>query len=131
MAEKILSTDFNQNDDELEIDSIKKITLQLDDVPNFLQKDLPTDLINYKSIRMFKRFEISTHFLRIDPAHWDNQEDFKTGKQIINAMKIVNDTAERGVKLMEEYNTKFTKDEEQKQFLLQVKTINIIFNSIN
>lgn len=121
MAEKILSTDFNQNDYELEIDSRKKITLQLDDVPNFLQKDLPTDLINYKSIRMFKRFEISTHFLRIDPAHWGNQEDFKTGKQIINAMKIVNDTAERGVKLMEEYNTKFTKDEEQKQFLLQVK----------
>ncbi|XP_050526437.1 uncharacterized protein LOC126897076 [Daktulosphaira vitifoliae] len=116
MAEKILS--YNDDDDE-ETNLNKKLTLTPDDVPNFLQKDLPTDLITSKSIEMFKRFKIQTIFLSIDPAYWNYQEDFKTGREIIKSLKIVNDTAERGVKLMEEYNDKFTKDEEQKQFLLQ------------
>jgi len=33
---------------------------------------------------------------------------------------VVNDVAERNVKLIEEYNTILTKDEDQKQYLLQV-----------
>jgi len=40
-------------------------------------------------------------------------------KKIINSLKIVNDTAERAVKLMEEYNSTLTLDEEQKQFILK------------
>lgn len=47
---------------------------------------------------MFKSFGISTNFLSIDPVHWYNPKDYNTGKQIINSLKIVNDTAERGVK---------------------------------
>lgn len=35
---------------------------------------------------------------------------------------VVNDTAERHVKLMDEFNNKITNDEEQKQFLSQVNT---------
>jgi len=38
---------------------------------------------------------ISTKFLTIDPAHWHNQDDY----EIIKSLKIVNDTAEWGVKL--------------------------------
>lgn len=33
---------------------------------------------------------------------------------------VVNDVAERNVKLIEEYNTILTKDEDQKQYHLQV-----------
>ena len=32
----------------------------------------------------------------------------------------MNDTAERGIKLFEDFNTLLMKDEEEKQFLLQV-----------
>ena len=35
-------------------------------------------------------------------------------------MKVTNDLAERGVKLMEEYNKIHTNDEQQKQYLLQI-----------
>ena len=35
-------------------------------------------------------------------------------------MKVVNDIAERGVKLIEDYNKLITNDEQQKQYLLQV-----------
>jgi hypothetical protein len=45
---------------------------------------------------------------------------YKEAKNIISTLKIVNDNAERGVKLMEEFNDKFTKQEEQKQYVLQV-----------
>ena len=41
-------------------------------------------------------------------------------ESIVTALKVVNDTAERGVKLIQDYNLILTKDEEQKQFLLQV-----------
>jgi len=35
-------------------------------------------------------------------------------------LSVVNDLAKRGVALIEQYNSILTKDEEQKQFLLQV-----------
>ena len=35
-------------------------------------------------------------------------------------MKVTNDLAERGVKLMEQYNKILTNDEQQKQYLLQI-----------
>ena len=38
----------------------------------------------------------------------------------MNGFKVVNDTAERGVKLIQDFNSYLTKDEEQRQFLLQV-----------
>ena len=36
------------------------------------------------------------------------------------ALKVVNDTAERSVKLIHEYNSILTNDEDQKQYWLQV-----------
>lgn len=56
----------------------KTLSHTLDDVLHFFQKDLPTDLINSKSIRMFKNFEISIHLLNIYPVHRNNQEDYNT-----------------------------------------------------
>ena len=44
--------------------------------------------------------------------------DFKAAKKIVHSLRVVNDIAERGVALMEEYNKLMTTDEEQKQYLL-------------
>lgn len=51
---------------------------------------------------------------------WDENVDFQKGLEIVNTFRVTNDTAERGVKLMEEYNKVLTKNEEQKQYVLQV-----------
>ena len=51
---------------------------------------------------------------------WDKNEDFQKGLNIVNNLHVTNDTAERGVKLMEEYNMVLTKNEDQKQYVLQV-----------
>ena len=56
----------------------------------------------------------------ISPQRWKENEDFIEAKKIVRSLKVINDTAERGVQLITEFNNILTKNEEQKQFLLQV-----------
>jgi hypothetical protein len=56
----------------------------------------------------------------MDPTKWNDNLAYQSKKTTIDSLQIVNDTAERGVKLTEDFNEKFTKNENQKQFLLQV-----------
>lgn len=72
------------------------------------------------TFNFFKRFNISTHFLHSDPDDWSEDLDFLKGQGIVKRLKVVNDTAEWGVKLMQDYNASITKNEEQKQYVLQV-----------
>ncbi|KAJ8896580.1 hypothetical protein PR048_001924 [Dryococelus australis] len=46
--------------------------------------------------------------------------DYKQARATVQHLMIVNDNAERGVALMQEYNALITKNEDQKQYLLQV-----------
>lgn len=98
----------------------KKLCLKLEDVDEFLNKELPVNLLSYKSYKIFKRFGISSEYLKMNPTTWNNNFAYQSAKRTIDSLQIVNDTAERGVKLMEDFNDKFTKNENQKQFLLQV-----------
>jgi len=59
-------------------------------------------------------------FLEQHPSMWDENEDFQKGLEIVNTFRVTNDTANRGVKLMDEYNKVLTKNEDQKQYVLQV-----------
>lgn len=59
-------------------------------------------------------------FLDIDPKLWNENDQYKKGKKLVNNLHVVNDIAERGVKLIEDYNKLMTKNEDQKQYLLQV-----------
>jgi len=121
MAKRLLETNEEEiNADEQEKDSQKKIVLQFDDVQHFVCKDLPFELISNKSIQFFQRFRISPDFLHKDPSLWEITTEYKEAKDIIATLKVVHDSAERGVKLMEEFNDKFTKQEEQKQYVLRV-----------
>lgn len=69
----------------------------------------------------FERFKVDQEFLKSNSADWEGIASFIEAKEIIGQLRVVNDTAERGVKLMEEYNSLITKDEEQKQYVLQVE----------
>jgi hypothetical protein len=46
---------------------------------------------------------------------WEEDEAYKRSRGIVHAMRVVNDIAEWGVALMEEYNKLYTTNEEQKQ----------------
>lgn len=58
---------------------------------------------------------------------WGENEQYKRGQEIIGSLQVVNDTAERGVKLIQEFNSRITKNEDQKQYLLQVYFIDIVY----
>jgi len=104
-----------------------KLVLKIENVTDFLTKKFPEYLLHRQSLKLFKRLGINLSFLEIDPTEWKNNTNYKFGKKVVDALHIVNDTAERGVKLMEEFNEKFTKNEEQKQCLLQVSILNKTF----
>jgi hypothetical protein len=75
--------------------------------------------ISENSLKLFSRFGIDTSFLQYDPKTWDTNISFVNGKELINSLKVVNDTSERAVKLMTDFNEALIIDEEQKQYVLQ------------
>lgn len=55
----------------------------------------------------------------MDPASWDENISYLNAKETMKNLKVVNDTAERGVKLMQDFNGLLTADEEQREFILR------------
>ena len=64
---------------------------------------------------------MSEAFLTKDPATWCDDEDYKKARNIVSKLAVVN-KAERGVALIQNFNEKLVKDEEQLQFLLKVES---------
>ena len=77
---------------------------------------LPTcdlsDFVSYKTKSLFINFELQTDFFDLDPALWKDNEEYQTGSEFLQTLFVVNDTAERGVKFMKDYNHILTLDEE-------------------
>lgn len=97
----------------------KKFTMLPENVIHHKNRELE-QFIQPSSKNFFKRFNINTQFLDKDPSTWKNDDSYNAGLEIVKHLKVVNDSAERGVKLMEDFNNLFTKNENQKQFVLQV-----------
>lgn len=72
------------------------------------------------SMLLFHRLQLPTSFLSKDPSQWDADDDYKKCLETVKGLAVVNDRAERGVALIQTFNKKLTKDEDQLQFLLQV-----------
>lgn len=79
-----------------------------------------SDFVSEKTKTFFKQFGLSTSFLEFDPSTWESSFDYEEGWSLCQDLLVVNDTAERGVKLIKDYNKILTNDEEEKQLLLQV-----------
>lgn len=74
--------------------------------------------VSKKTKSFFERFDISSDFMDYEPSSWPQCPSYITGLQAVQKIIVVNDVSERKVKLMEEFNSILTNDEEQKQFLL-------------
>jgi hypothetical protein len=94
----------------------KRVELQ----PKDVQSSKLADFVTCNTRLFFERLEIAQNFLDKDPQEWNADEDYIRAKQFLSNLRVVNDVAERGVALIEQYKSILTKDEEQKQFLLQV-----------
>jgi len=106
---------LNDGSDEI----VKKISVKPHEVSSLVTKDL-SHFVTKNTKIFFERFGIDTHFLNDEPDEWINDTAYNDGANTVAHINVVNDTAKRGVKLIEEYNSILTKDEEQKQYLLQI-----------
>lgn len=89
------------------------------DVGKYSNKNL-SDFVTTETSRFFDRFCLSTEFMEFDPSSWETREDYLQGRSFCQGLNVVNDSAERGVKLMSDFNQILVKKEEEKQYLLQV-----------
>lgn len=72
------------------------------------------------SKRLFQRLNLPDEFLAKEPSLWEEDELFMEASKIVRGLAVVNDRAERGVALIQNFNKKLTRGEDQLQFLLQV-----------
>ncbi|KAL4091591.1 hypothetical protein QTP88_026257 [Uroleucon formosanum] len=104
---------------DIESEANKRIILKPNEIYDYAKKDI-NDFISIQSSNFFNRFGIPMDFLDLDPKLWNENDQYKKSKELVNNINVVNDIVERGVKLIEDYNKLLTKNEDQKQYLLQV-----------
>ena len=76
--------------------------------------------VTSNSMNLFRCFNLPMDFLSTDPDTWEQQDSYHVVKRRLATLQVVNDTAERGVALIQQFNKTLTKDEDDLQFLLQV-----------
>jgi len=97
-----------------------KIVKRLENVADIHLKSIE-DFVTSRSLVIFERLGIDfPSLLATDPSIWDSLEAYKKGTIRIKGLRVVNDCAERGIALISTYNEKLTKNEEQRQYLLNI-----------
>ncbi|XP_055916769.1 uncharacterized protein LOC129949371 [Eupeodes corollae] len=77
------------------------------------------DFVSIRSKFFFARLKIDDSFLQESPYSWNTSTSYLQAKNAVSTLRTVNDTAERAVKLMQDFHGLITVEEEQKQFLLR------------
>src|ERR1043165_2618982 len=70
------------------------------------------DFVTVNTCNFFKILSLPESILRINPDTWLTNADYLTAAVIVRELRVVNNTAERGSALMQEYNASLTKNEE-------------------
>lgn len=90
--------------------------------PQVLNESTLRDFINQNIRAFFAITGLPTDFLSKDPQESPACQDYVQSQNKLKTMHVVNDVAERGVALIEKYNKRHTRNEEQLQYLLLVVT---------
>jgi len=69
-------------------------------------------------MRFFHILELSEDFLQYDSSEWGLIPKYQRSREVAQSVKEVNDLAERC--LVQEFKSSLTRNEEQRQFLLQI-----------
>ena len=88
--------------------------LQKPKFSNIEEKTKLVDLVTPESYKFFDILGLDCAWLEKNPDKWEEDESFLVAKDFVTTVKVVNDTAERGVKLAEDYATILTKVEKNR-----------------
>ena len=72
------------------------------------------------SRKLFQLLDLQERLLTQDPSDWEQDESYTRALRIVKSLAVVNDRAERGIAILQDFNKKLTKNEDQLQFLLQI-----------
>lgn len=118
MVEAIKTETYDTSDDLFDVP--KKFTIhKFEEIYRF--KDLEIYyFIDNRTLNLFRRFGLKYNFLEKKVEDWDSDTEFKEAKEIFSKLRVVNDCAERIVHLAEQYINGCTKNEKQRQYLIEV-----------
>ena len=91
-------SDESDEDDDEDKDPPKRVELKSSMIPQL--ESFPTRM----SIRFLKHLDINSDFLNADPEVWEENASFKEGLKKVKHLTVMNNVAERGAKLIEEFN---------------------------
>ncbi|KAK0066099.1 hypothetical protein Bpfe_004220 [Biomphalaria pfeifferi] len=96
------------------------VTAMISERGPHLLTTLPDSITDLQISReFFTTTRINCSFLDIPVKYWPHNNDYNDALRLTKNLKCVNDSAERGVALIQKFSAAAV-DEEQKQFLLQV-----------
>ena len=76
------------------------------------------DFVTKNTRRFFLKMKMDQKFLTEDSDSWNDQPGYLMARKLVQVFQVANDTAERGVALIQEYNWLVMHDEDQLQFLM-------------
>lgn len=88
------------------------------DLSKVMELTLP-DFVTQSAKKLLESLMQPTDYLSVSPAEWSERPDYQASLRRVRDLRVVNDFAERGIALIQDYNSAITTDEQQKQFLLQ------------
>jgi hypothetical protein len=88
-------------------------------IRTFQDKTL-SEFVTQRSLNLFTALKLGQDFLSSDPETWNSREDYQHAKDTVAALSVINDCAERAVKLATDFNLALTHDEQQRQLIFQV-----------
>ena len=103
----------------LSFDPPESITLGKPVFQELQEKTELHDLVGPKSYHMFSILGTDYEWLRQKPEEWENSPDYKEMEGFVRTVKVTNDVAERGVKIISDYAKILTQDNSLRRKLLQ------------
>lgn len=111
---------------------IRQLLRHEDESTSCLQKGVPilpqlstssptqiSSLIGAKSWQLFRLLRLDSSWMNLTPTQWVTDAAYNEAAMFVHNCRVVNDMAERAVKLITDFAGTITKDELQRQYLLQ------------
>jgi len=91
-------------------------------VRNDFSNNCLADFVRKNTRRFLLNMKMDQKFLTEDPGSWNDRPRYLMARKLVQGIQVTNDTAKRGVALIQEYNRLATHDENQLQFLMHIVT---------
>ena len=92
--------------------------IKLEDCTDLETKEL-SQFVTASTTSALRSWSVDMSFLNADSDAWNDCPAFLQAKSVVDAIKVVNDAAERSVAFMSSFNKSITKNEVEMQRLLQ------------